>query len=109
MKISSQSQAKKFFIDRIILQVRKEGVSLSDAEKYMLQWTETGEGFKFSQELTDKFYEQTTDAAYEKKIRNLIKHAYRSDSKNDDSLIQTYLEAYSALSRGDHYLLIRTP
>lgn len=81
MNFNSQIQAKKFFTDKIIFQAQKDGISLSDAEKYMLEWTETEEGFELKQDLIDKFNEETTDFEFEQKICNLLISAYEYDVK----------------------------
>ena len=103
---TSQLQAKDFFIERIVLQAQTDNISLSEAEKYMLRWTETEEGFEMDQKLIDRFNEETIDSEYEKKISNLIKHAYEADIKNDSQMKEKYQSAYKALRKGDHYILV---
>ncbi len=99
-------QAKKFFVDKIELQAQKNQILLSEAERYMLRWTETGEGFDFNQQLTDKFREEISEAKFEKKICNLIRNAYQEDINRDSSLENDYEQAYRTLAKGDHYVLV---
>jgi len=106
MQFQTQIQAKKFFVDKIVLQAQKDHIPLSEAEKYMLHWTETEEGFDFNQDLTDKFREQTTETKYENKICRLIKNAYTADINKDIGLSHDYLNAYRILAKGDHYILV---
>jgi hypothetical protein len=106
MRFSSQSQAKKFFIEKIKFQTQKDHVSLSEAEEYMLAWSEEDKGFLHNQELTDKFNEETTENVFEKKVIQLIKKAYKEDLRNDPSAKETYQSAYLTLCKGDHYLLV---
>jgi heme/copper-type cytochrome/quinol oxidase subunit 4 len=106
MVFRSQAQAKQFFIDKILFQAQKDQITLSEAEQYMLGWTETEGGFELNQKIIDEFEKETTRAKYEAKISNLIKHAYDSDIHNDPANGQTYHAAYRILNQGDHYLLV---
>ncbi len=106
MIFSSQVQAKKFFIDRIVLYAQKNNIPLTEAEKYMLGWTEVEKGFEINQELTQQFNEETSDAEYEKKMSSLVRSAYEADIKSDEEMKETYRNAYKMLKQGDHYLLI---
>lgn len=106
MQFRSQAQAKKFFVDKIVLQAQKEQISLSDAEKYMLYWTETEKGFDFDQNLTNRFREEITEAKYEKKICALIRNAYKADISRDSGPRNEYENAYRTLAKGDHYVLV---
>lgn len=106
MVFRNQGQAKQFFIDKILFQAQKDRIALSEAEKYMLDWTETEGGFELNQKLIDKFHEQTSSDDYELKVSSLIRSAYNSDIHNDPALGQEYHAAYHRLKQGDHYLLV---
>jgi hypothetical protein len=103
---SNQSEAKNFFVDRVISQARKEGTPLSQAQKYMLNWTEAEEGFQIDERLNERFHAEITDEAYEKKIGLLLKHAYQEDVATDLEAREKYYGAYNALKNHDHYILI---
>jgi len=103
---SSQVEAKKFFVDRVTSQAEKEGAPLSEAQKYMLNWTEAEEGFQIDERLNERFYAETTDEEYEKKIGFLLKHAYQEDVTTDPGATEKYHSAYSVLKNHDHYILI---
>ena len=106
MTFSNQSQAKKYFIDKILLQARHENIQLSEAEKYMLGWTEKTEDFVINNQLLDKFNLETTDDKFENKITGLLSRVYNSDVNTDPTLKETYRDAYRTLNSGDHYILI---
>lgn len=106
MEFTNQEQAKSFFIERIGLQAQKDKAPLSEAENYMLHWTETENGFVVNQTLDNKFNEETTDEAFEKKICILLERAYASDVSNDPRMIEIYRNAYRTLRKGDHYILV---
>lgn len=106
MTFRSQEQAKQFFIDKILFQAQKDRVILSDAEQYMLGWSESERAFELNKKLSDEFREQTSDQEYERRISTLIKRAYDADIQNDPALGQTYHAAYQCLKQGDYYILI---
>jgi hypothetical protein len=39
--VYSQTKAKRLFVEKVLMQARLEGVSLSDAERMMLSWSES--------------------------------------------------------------------
>lgn len=106
MAFTSQKSSKKYFIDRILDQARHNNIVLSDAEQYMLGWTESEKGFEVDQRLIEQFNRETTDKEFEQKIVNLLKSAYVEDIKKDSMLKNAYREAYSILNKGDYYILV---
>lgn len=106
MTFSNEIQDKKYFIDKILLQARHENIQFSEAEKYMLGWTETEEGFVINKQLLDKFNQETADAKYEKKVVSLLRRVYNSDVSNDPTSKDSYREAYRILNSGDYYILV---
>jgi hypothetical protein len=106
MIFADQVEAKRFFMDRVSLQAEKERIPLSGAEKYMLGWTETEEGFEIHQEYIDAFREETSEPAFEEKVRSLLGSAYEADVSADRDMRETYRNAYKTLREGDHYILV---
>jgi len=106
MEYISQASAKQFFIARVVSQAEQEGVNLTKAEKYMLTWADGEPSFAMDYDLNVQFEEETSDEAFEEKIRTLIKHAYEKDISKDKDMKETYRTAYKALKQGDHYILI---
>jgi hypothetical protein len=78
--------SKQFLIDRIVDQAKDEGVTLTDTEIRMLGFTEVTATAK-DLETAQAFERDYDDEAYEKKIADLIRHAYERDKKagNDES------------------------
>lgn len=104
---SGELKAKKFFIEKVLLQAQKEHVPISEAERYMLSWTEdTGKDFSPRQDLTDQFEKETTQSAFEKKIVGLLKNAYISDVRREKEMSKKYRSALRALDEGDHYIAV---
>lgn len=101
-----QILAKQFFVERIITQTKKDKIILSEAEKYMLNFSETDGGFILDQTLQEQFDNETTDEEFEKKIIKLIRKIYNNDVKNNPEAKSKYRRMYRDLKRGDHYILI---
>ena len=106
MEFSSQWEAKQFFAQRVITQAKMEGVSLSEAERYMLSWSESDPEFTPNYELAAKVDKEIPQDKYEAKIRGLLERAYRHDIQTDPLAETRYREAYKTLKQGDHYILI---
>jgi hypothetical protein len=103
---TSQGQAKRFFVERVIAQAAAEGVPLSDAEQRMLSFSESDPEFVVSPGLVEQLQGEISDDAYEAKIAALIEGAWRRDVECDSNARTVYREAYTVLSQGDHYLLV---
>jgi hypothetical protein len=106
MVFTDERGAKSFFVERIIAQAKKEGVNLSESERYMLAWSENDPTFAQIPALTRQFEKDTTAATFEEKVIGLLKRAFEEDLQRDSQSKETYRDAYSVLSQGDHYLLI---
>jgi len=106
MKFETQKESKRFFIDKILDQARRSNIVLSDAEQYMLGWSETEKEFVIDVKLIDQFNQETTGAKFEEKISKLLQKAYLKDIENNAALKGTYREAYNILIKGDHYILV---
>jgi hypothetical protein len=99
-----QHDAKKFFIEKVIAQANKESSPLSEAQKYMLGWTEVEEGFQINEKLNKKFSEETNDEDYKRRICALLEHVYAEDVAADPKMKETYRNAYRAMAKNDHYI-----
>jgi hypothetical protein len=97
----SQSDAKRFFVDRIVAEAAAELKPLSDSERQMLSFSESDPEFIVEPALVNKLAAEISDEDYERKIAGLLERAYQRDLARD-----TYREAYMVLNQGDHYLLI---
>jgi hypothetical protein len=103
---TSQGQAKRFFVEKVIAQAATEGVPLSDAEKRMLSFSESDPEFVVSPELVEKLQAEISDDVYEAKVAGLIERAWRRDVKADSNAHGVYRAAFTVLGHGDHYLLV---
>ena len=103
---TSQGQAKRFFVDKIATQAVTEGTPLSDAERQMLSFSESDPEFVVDPALVEKLQAEISDEDYEAKIAGLIERSWKRNVETDSNAGNLYREAFTTLSRGDHYLLI---
>ena len=99
-------EARHFFVQKIVAQAEREGVSLSANERRMLDWSEVEPGCESDTELAEALASEISDEAYEEKIRRLLEAAYWTDIGVDLRAKDAYRAAYSVLNRGDYYVLI---
>jgi anti-sigma28 factor (negative regulator of flagellin synthesis) len=103
---TSQGQAKRFFVDKIVKQAVTDGAPLSDAERQMLSFSESDPEFVVSPALVEKLQAQISDGDYETKVAGLLERSWRRDVESDSAAPDVYREAFTVLNQGDHYLLI---
>ncbi len=106
MRNAGQSEAKQFFVARILAQAAAEGVPFSTAERYMLSWSESDPHLTQQAALTAAFESETNETEFESKVARLIREAYTQDLRSHPTARESWREAYAALSGGDHYLLV---
>ena len=103
---TSQGQAKRFFVDKIVSQAVAEGTPLSDAERQMLSFSESDPEFTVDPVLVERLQAEISDEDYEAKVAGLIERSWKREVETDSNAARMYREAYTTLNQGDHYLLI---
>jgi hypothetical protein len=98
--------AKEFLIGRILTEAQLEGVPLSDIERKMLYFSETGWTLPDITEAGDIFDRDYDQSQYEQKIAALIRNLCAKARKNDRNEFDTWKKAVQTLRREDHYLLV---
>jgi hypothetical protein len=98
--------AKDFLVEQTAEQAALEGVSLSDLEKRMMYFTESGYVPEDPIKLNDEFEAEYDSDEYEAKISRLLHHAYQRLRKEKDAARRKWDLAIKCLRRGDHYLLV---
>jgi hypothetical protein len=104
--VSTQAEAKHFFVEKVIQRARNEGVSLSKAERWMLLFSESDSEFHVDPRLVDELASEMSDEAYETKIAGLLKRSYAADIAADAAARAVWQQAHSVLAHGDHYIQI---
>jgi len=104
--VQTQSEAKRYFVDKVLRQARSEGVTLSDAERRMLSWSESDPDFNVDPELSDQLSAEMSDQQYESKVTGLLERRFAADAAEDPGSREAWQQAYTVLAQGDHYILI---
>ena len=99
-------EAKDFLVAQTAEQAALENVPLSDLEKRMMYFTESGYVPEDPIKLNEEFEAEYDPAEYEAKISRLIHHAYQRLRKENDAVRKNWDLAIKCLRRGDHYLLV---
>jgi hypothetical protein len=99
-------EAKDFLVQQIAEQAQLDSVPLSDLEKRMMYFTESGEMPEDPIQLNDEFEAQYDTKQYEAKIAKLLHRAYQRARKENDETRKRFDTAIKTLRRGDHYLLV---
>src|ERR1700687_6051953 len=98
-------EAKNFLVEQTAEQAALENVPLSDLEKRMMYFTETGECPEDSIALNDALDAEYDITTYEKKISWLRARAYRRIKRDNPKKLRLCNDAFGVLGKGDHSLL----
>jgi hypothetical protein len=102
---ASTRDAKEFLIARIVAEAAREGVLLSETERKMLYFSETGT-LPDIMEVNDAFERKYEQEEYEEKVGGLAQSYREWAGKADPSELEAWDEAVRAISDEDHYLLV---
>ena len=103
---TSQGQAKRFFIEKIVAQAQNDGTPLSDSERQMLGFSESDPECVVNPDVVEKLQREISDEDYEAKVARLLERSWNRDVETDSTARDVYKHAFSVLSQGDHYLLL---
>jgi hypothetical protein len=97
--------AKEYLIGRILAQADRDGVSLSDVERKMLYFSETGWTLPNMMVISQDFDRHYNQHEYEDKLGEVIRHVrdYAQGKHGDED----WNEAVNRLRGEDHYLLVQ--
>ncbi len=102
----SGREAKEFLISELVAEAQRENVPLSEVERKMLYFTESGwtlpDMTKVSEDL-DSEYDQ---AKYEQKIAKLVSKADRRTRRSSRDDYDRWWAAILFLQREDHYISV---
>jgi hypothetical protein len=103
---ATESEARQFFVEKIVQQAQRDGVSLSEDERQMLLWSESAPDSVADPVLSERLAAVISDYDYEAKIAGLLERSFKGDTTADPGARDVWRTALSVLSRGDHYVLI---
>lgn len=99
-------EAKDFLVQQAAEQAALENVPLSDLEKRMMYFTETGECPEDPFALNDAFEAEYENDKYETKIRKLLVNAHERLKTEGSPALAQWEESLRALDQTDDYILI---
>lgn len=102
----SGREAKEFLISRIVAQAERENVLLSEVERKMLYFTESGWTLPDMMAVSEAFDSEYDQARYEKKIAKLIRNAAKHDRRESRDEYDAWWAAIRFLRREDHYISV---
>ncbi|MDR3738721.1 MAG: hypothetical protein P4L40_06835 [Terracidiphilus sp.] len=103
---SSEREAKEYLIERIVDQANRVGESLTEIERKMLYFSETGWTLPDIMAVNDEFERTCDNDAYERKILSLAISARADDEAAGGDATGDWDAAVEKLSESDHYLLV---
>lgn len=98
----TERDAKEFLAEALVREAARQGCPLTDIERKMLYFSETGWTPDDMTEVAETFDREYDQAEYERKIAKLAKAARIRMGKDRSA----WSEAVRRLAEGDHYLLV---
>ena len=99
-------EAKDFLVKQVVEQARLEGVPLSDLERRMMYFTETGECPEDPVALNEEFEKEYETDEYETKVKKLLANAHRRLKEERSLALAEWEESLEVLDQTDDYILI---
>ena len=99
-------EAKEFLISKIVEEAQIENVALSEIERKMLYFTESGWTLPDIMEVSEDFDREYNQAKYEEKIAKLVSKADRCIRKGSRDDYDKWWAAIRFLQREDHYISV---
>jgi hypothetical protein len=94
-------EAKEYLIERILSQAAQDGVSLTDVERDMLYFSESGWTLPDMMAINTEFDQRYTQDEYEDKIATIVRHIQEGNADQ-----RRWNDAVGRLRSEDHYLLV---
>ena len=104
--VFTQSEAKRFLVERVLARARAEQVVLSEAERRMLSWSESDPDFVADPQLAEQLASEIPDDAYEKKVAGLLARGFAADVAENSEAAEQWRQAANVLRDGDHYIIV---
>lgn len=101
----TERDAQDFFIERIVAQANEESEPLSEAQRWMLRYSDSDPDFEVDPDKYDAFEKETSDEAYEARIAGLLRRRFRRDVAAYPSATEEYRKAFGVLRQGDYHIL----
>ncbi len=102
----SGREAKEFLISELVAEAQRENVPLSEVERKMLYFTESGWTLPDIMKVSEDFDREYDQAQYEQKIAKLVTKADRRIRKGSREEYDRWWAAIRFLQREDHYISV---
>ena len=102
----SGQEAKEFLISKIVAEAHSQNVALSEVERKMLYFTETGWTLPDMMMVSAAFDREYNQAEYEKKIARVVAKTYKHILKDSRDEYDKWWAAIRFLQKEDHYVLV---
>jgi len=102
----SGREAKEFLISQIVEESQRENVPLSEVERKMLYFTESGWTLPDIMQVNEDFDREYDQAKYERKIAKLVTQADKRIRKGSREDYDRWWVAIRFLQREDHYVSV---
>jgi hypothetical protein len=99
-------EAKEFLVSKIVAEAQRENAPLSEVERKMLYFTESGWTLPDIMKVSADFDREYDQDEYEQKIAKLVTKTYRRISKGSRDEYDRWRAAIRFLEREDHYLTV---
>jgi hypothetical protein len=106
MQFKTIREAKDYLAERISEEAERDGTPLTDIERKMLYFTETGWTLPDMKQVSADFDRDYDQGEYERKIGGLADRIHSRLWANDRQGEESWNAAIQKLSHGDHYLLV---
>jgi hypothetical protein len=106
IRFGTIKDAKDFLAERIALQAKREGEPLSEVERKMLYFSETGWTLPDMQAVSAEFDRDCDEDEYEQKIAGLVRKIDTRNHAENPVEEAAWDDAVLKLSEGDHYLSV---
>lgn len=102
----SAREAKEFIVAQIALEAQHENVILTQVERKMLYFSESGWTLPDMAAVSAEFDSQNKPGKYEKKIARLIRRGYGQACKGSGEAYDKWWASIRVLNSEDHYILV---
>jgi len=99
-------EAKEFLISKIVEEAQRENISLSEVERNMLYFTESGWTLPDIVQVSEEFDREYDQAKYERKIAKLVTKADRRIREGSREDYDKWWAAIRFFEREDHYITV---
>jgi hypothetical protein len=102
----SVREAKEFLVNSIVTEAQRKSVPLSETERKMMYFSETGWTLPDMADVNDAFDREYDQAGFEEKIGALARNFCADSRKNNRDDFESWTEAVRTIRGEDHYLLV---